>query len=287
MRTVFGLVLVVGLALAGGAVMMAKNYIDRYEAALAAERAKSPDAIPLTEVYVADRQLRYGEELTEADVRAVRWPEEALPEGAYLVRDGAGLFSDQGARTVLRTMEKGEPLLAAKLTAPGESAGITTRLKSGMRAFAIGVDVASGVSGFLRPGDRVDVYWTGRVNEDGGRGRGEVTKLIQTGVELVAVDQIADGSDLAGTTIARTVTVAASPQQVASLAQAQSTGRLTLSLVGANDQTVAQAVQVDQMRLLGIEPQPEAAPAPPEEEECTIRTRRGNEVVVIEIPCTN
>jgi pilus assembly protein CpaB len=83
------------------------------------------------------------------------------------------------------------------------------------------------------------------------------------------------------------VTVAASPQQVAGLAQAQSTGRLSLSLVGANDDTVAEAVQVDQMRLLGIDPEPEAAPAAPEEEECTVRTRRGNEVVVIEIPCTN
>ncbi|KPQ22075.1 MAG: Flp pilus assembly protein CpaB [Rhodobacteraceae bacterium HLUCCA24] len=286
MRMVFGLVLVLGLALAGGAVFMAKNYIDSYQAALAAQQADRPETIPLTEVYVAARQLRYGEELTDADVQPVRWPEEALPEGVFLVRD-AKLFSEDGARTVLRTMEKGEPLLTAKVTAPGESGGLTTRLAPGMRAFAIGVDVASGVSGFLRPGDRVDVYWTGRVNDTGGPGRGEVTKLIETGIELVAVDQMADGSDLAGTTIARTVTVAASPQQVASLAQAQSTGRLTLSLVGANDTSVAEAVQVDQMRLLGIEAAPETAPAAPQEEECTIRTRRGNEVVVIEIPCTN
>ncbi|RBI86586.1 Flp pilus assembly protein CpaB [Rhodosalinus halophilus] len=280
MRIVFGLVLMIGLALAGGAVYMVKNYIDGYQAALAAEQAERPPAVPLTELFVATRQLKYGERLAEADVRAVKWPKEAVPEGAFLAEEAA-LFADDGPRVVLRTMEKHEPILAVKVTEPGEPAGLTTRLAPGMRAFAIKVDVASGVSGFLRPGDRVDVYWTGRVD------RGEVTKLIESGVELVAVDQKADGSDLAGTTIARTVTVAASPQQVAALAQAQSTGRLSLSLVGANDDTVAEAVQVDQMRLLGISPEPEAPKAAPEEEECTIRTRRGSEVVTIEIPCTN
>ena len=286
MRIVFGLVLLVGIALAGGAVYMAKNYIDRYEAALAAERAQQPEAIPLTTVYVAADRLEYGDMLTEESVQPIRWPEEAVPEGAFRV-EAEDLFSDAGRRLVLRTMEKHEPILAGKVTEPGAPGGLTTRLAPGMRAFAIGVDVASGVSGFLRPGDRVDVYWTGRVDAPGAS-RGEVTKLIQTGIELVAVDQEADSSDVSGTTIARTVTVAATPQQVAALAQAQSTGRLSLSLVGANDDTVSQAVQVDQMGLLGIEPPPEApAAAPEEDEECTIRTRRGSEVVNIEIPCTN
>ena len=50
-----------------------------------------------------------------------------------------------------------------KVTDPGEEAGVTSQLEPGMRAFALRVDVASGVSGFLRPGDRVDIYWTGSV----------------------------------------------------------------------------------------------------------------------------
>ena len=65
---------------------------------------------------------------------------------------------------------------------------ITSRLTAGMRAFAISVDVTSGVSGFLRPGDRVDVYWSGTV-EEGGRSPRGVTQLIDSGVKIVAVDQ--------------------------------------------------------------------------------------------------
>nr|MCW1951927.1 Flp pilus assembly protein CpaB [Octadecabacter sp.] len=87
-------------------------------------------------------------------------------------------------------------------------------------------------------------------------------------------------------TIARTVTVQVSPNQVAALAQAQATGNLSLSLVGRTDDTVSGAIEVDQASLLGIVQQ---APAPEvqAEEECTIRTRRGAEVIDIPIPCTN
>ncbi|MCB4379663.1 Flp pilus assembly protein CpaB [Synechococcus sp. MU1644] len=285
MRLVFGLVLLAGIALAGGAVYMAKNYIGKYKVALAAERAQREKIVPTIPVYVADRQLKYGEALTAEDVRAVDWPETSVPEGAFT--EDNPLFPDGVTenRVVLRTMEKHEAVLAVKVTEPGEEAGLTSRLERGMRAFAIRVDVATGVSGFLRPGDRVDVYWTGRVDRTLDQSRGEVTKLIQPAIKLIAIDQNAAG-DVDGTVIAQTVTVAVAPAQVAKLAQAQSTGRLSLSLVGAEDDTVAGAIEVDQRALLGIESK--AVKVEVEEEKtCSIRTRRGADVVQIPIPCTN
>ena len=285
MRMVFGLVLVAGVALAGGAVYMAKNYIGQYQAALAQERAQREKIVPTVPVFVAERQLKYGAALTAEDVRTVDWPATAIPEGAFT--EDNPIFPDgvTDPRVVLRAMEKDEAILAVKVTEPGEEAGLTSRLERGMRAFAIKVDVATGVSGFLRPGDRVDVYWTGRVDQTLGQGRGEVTKLIEAGVKLIAIDQNTQG-DLEGATIAQTVTVAANPNQVAGLAQAQSTGRLSLSLVGAEDDTIAGKIEVDQRALLGIAAQAEIAEVE-EEQTCSIRTRRGADVVEIAIPCTN
>ncbi|NIZ13373.1 Flp pilus assembly protein CpaB [Phaeobacter sp. HF9A] len=287
MRAVFGLVLIVGVALAGGAVMMAKNYIETYQTALAQERANGKNAVPTIDVFVANEPLKYGQKLTKESVRRVQWPQTSLPEGVFA--DETVLFpSDtaKDARYVLRTMEKGEPILAVKVTAPGEDAGITSRLERGMRAFAIRVDVASGVSGFLRPGDRVDVYWSGEPPSQRGQDRrGEVTRLIQTNIELIAVDQTA-GNDISEAVIARTVTVAARPEQVAVLAQAQSTGSLSLSLVGAEDDTIAALVEVDQRKLLGLG-SIEAPQQVQEDKVCTIRTRRGAEVMEIPIPCTD
>ncbi|TLP58377.1 Flp pilus assembly protein CpaB [Parasedimentitalea maritima] len=286
MRAVFGLVLIVGIALAGGAVMMAKNYISTYQNALAQANANQVETIPTANVYVANQTLKYGERLTEDAVRLVRWPLESLPEGAFSTLEE--LFPPEfngEQRVVLRTVEKNEAILPGKVTKPGEDAGITSRLQRGMRAFAIKVDVASGVSGFLRPGDNVDIYWTGSLRDaDDGR-RGEITRLIQANIELIAIDQSA-GGDINGAIIARTVTVTALPKQVAALAQAQTTGRLSLSLVGAGDDTVASFVEVDQRSLLGLG---ERVSAPEREAEkiCTIRTRRGAEVVEIPIPCTN
>ena len=291
MRLVFALVLVAGLGLAGFAVYMAQNYM----AGMSAERDKllaaQASAPPMVDVVVVTSDKEYGQVLKKEDVKWMRWQKDSLPKGAFVrdasefptgeVENGEDLFPEgKRDRFVITAMHKFEPLLAHKVTNPGEDAGLTSRLGKGMRAFAIRVDVSSGVSGFLRPGDRVDVYWTGSGASP--ETAGDDTKLIESSIKLIAVDQIAD---TARTTpvIARTVTVEASPQQVAALAQAQSTGKLSLSLVGAEDDTIAQVSQVDQRTLLGIV---EQAPVVVEQERiCTTKIRRGAEVIQQEIPC--
>lgn len=284
MRAVFGLVLVIGMGLAGFAVYMVKGYFEQQQVALARERAASAQQVPTVEVIAVNRAMTYGEQITKDDVQFIRYAEPFLPEGVFYT--GEELFPEGGdaLRTVLRPMEPNEPILAVKVTDPGQGAGITSRLGAGMRAFAIRVDVSSGVSGFLRPGDNVDVYWSGRVPAANGDGVIPVTRLIETGIKIVAVDQSADDT-LNRAMVARTVTVEVTPQQVAALAQAQNTGDLSLSLVGLTDDTVAEAIQVDQVSLLGLQVDNGPAPVAPQEEVCTIRQRKGAELVITEIPC--
>lgn len=241
--------------------------------------------IPLAPTLVAKRDVKRGAALLPDNIGLIQWPVDSLPEGAF-VKLGE-LFSQGPSipRVALSTIPAGQPIVSGMVSEPGGDAGLSSRLARGMRAFSLRVDVTSGVSGFLRPGDRVDVYWTGHVANESERpgGAGAVTKLIEAGVELVAIDQSA-GGDLAGALIERTVTVAARPQQVAALAQAQSTGRLSLSLVGAGDDVVAAAIEVDLSSLLGIEP--EAVVEKERGRICTIRTRRGGELLEIPIPCS-
>jgi pilus assembly protein CpaB len=61
---------------------------------------------------------------------------------------------------------------------------------------------------------------------------------------------------------------------------------LALSLVGTGDDTVLSTIEIDQRGLLGLAQLEEAVVAEAERI-CTIRTRRGAEVVEIPIPCTN
>lgn len=276
MRIVFALILIIGMGLAGFAVYMAQGRFNEYQSVLDSQRKALQKNVPTVKVFVAARPLRYGERLTKEDVRAVAWPENAIPEGSFTEEKVLFDADESKMRVVLRAMEKDEAIMAIKVTEPGEDAGVSSRLTKGMRAFTIRVDVASGVSGFLRPGDRVDVYWTGRVGDR------DVTKLILEGIKLVAIDQMAD-EDRNNPVVARTVTAEVSPAVVASLVQTQATGKLLLSLRGAEDESLTGAVEVDQNQLLGIAD--EVVTETPTKKVCTVKNRKGATVVEIEIPC--
>ena len=284
MRVVFALVLLVGVGLAGFAVFMAQGFIQQMTAERDMLLAARAQVKPTVEIFAVTEAKNYGDTLTPEHVKRILWQKDSLPQGFF--SDPAILFpqGQKQERVVLRRMEAFEPILAAKVTNPGEDAGITNRLAKGMRAFAISVDVASGVSGFLRPSDRVDVYWTGRARDT------EITKLIETSIKIIAVDQVSD-TGRSAPMVARTVTVEVNPQQVAALAQAGTTGRLTLSLVGAADDSVASVEDVDQRLLLGLVDEPVAqAPAPvaaAKPKVCTMKMRRGGAVVFQEIPCSD
>lgn len=280
MRAVFSLVLVAGVALAGSAVYMTQKYFTQSQAELNRERELRAKTGPLVQIFAVNKTKKYGEVLTKEDVQLIFVQQSAMPETAF--QDPAVLFPDDGKtpRYVSRQMEKFTPVLAETVTEPGRPAGLTGSLEKGESAFAVKVDMASGVAGFVNVGDRVDVYWTGSIGD-----AGEMTRLIESGVRVVGVDQQADNS-VASEGVARTVTLAAAREQVARLTQASATGRLNLALVGMDAGIDTDGIEVDSNRLLGITPE-QAAAAPEPEKVCTLKTRKGVDVIETPIPCTN
>lgn len=279
MRMIFALVLVVGVALAGAAVYMTQGYISQTQTALAKEREIRAKTGPLVEVFVVNKDKHYGDVLKKEDIQIVYLQESALPEGVF--RDEALLFPEDKKgekRYVTRDIAKFEAILASKVTEPGESAGLTGDLAKGMRAFAIKVEAAD----FLQPGDRVDIYWTGPTES----GTGDVTRLIGSSVEVISVNRDAEGGLSDGVITKRTITVAADPTQVAILAQGQATGQLVMSLVGIGDDIASGRIAADANALLGVTAQAPAAAIVPEQV-CTVRTRKGIDIIEMPIPCTN
>ena len=287
MRGVFGLVLIIGVALAGFAIFTVQGHFEQQNVALAQQQARMAEAVPTVEVVAVNRAMQHGEQISSDDLELIQYAQAHLPEGVFASMDEVFSAGPDALRVVVRPMEPNEPLLAVKVTDPGQAAGIASLLARGMRAFTIRVDATSGVSGFLFPGDHVDIYWTGRVNGAGLETdlNGEVTKLIEARVELVAVDQTA-GNGRSGASVARTVTVQVTPDQVGALAQAQATGRLTLALVGREDDTISAAIEIDQLQLLGLQRQaPEVEVEVEVEEVCEIMVSRGGQQVPFQIPC--
>ncbi len=284
MRAVFALVLLVGMGLAGVAVYMIQGYMADLESALAQERSFNAKAGKLVEVYVFAKPKAYGDALAEEDVQLIYWPEKSLPKEIF--RDKAVLFPENadGPRYIMRSTEAFEPVLASRVTEPGQLSRLTAKLEKGKRAFAIRVGSDSGVSNFVKPDDYIDILWTGSVPGYEGR----ITRQIENAVQVIAVDNAINEGEVTSGKVAKTVTIAATPEQVARLAQAQATGDLTLSLAMDATETVEGTIETDTKSLLGIvEVAPEVVAPVVEEKVCYAKQRSGGVLVDTDvvIPC--
>ncbi len=271
MRGVFGLVLLVGMGLAGFAVYMVNQQIEQTESELARAQAQRDGAVQTVDVYTVNKAFTYGEVLTADDVVLMKYARESLPEG--ILQEEEILFPPEYAaksRVVILPIIPNEPLTQSRLAAPGATRGLTALLEPGMRAFPIQGRV-TGSFGTLRPDDRIDLYWSGELQS----GR-RVTNLLKSGLEIIAApnEDRSNGIDQ--------VIVQITPQEVAELTQAQSSGSLTISLVGSGDSaTITENISADNLSVTGEIIEEEEV----EEEVCYQTVLRGTEQTRTEVPC--
>ena len=156
------------------------NRADEARRSLEAQRKTAP---PAHTIVVARRPLRFGDVLGTLSLREMPWPEDSMPAGAF------GRVSDLTAtkRIVLASIEVNEPILASKITGPGQRATLSAMLNDGMKAVTIRVNDVEGVAGFTQPGDHVDVVLTRP-----GERKTSVNDVIIQNVRVLAVDQLAD-----------------------------------------------------------------------------------------------
>jgi len=277
MRLIFLLVLVIGIGTAGYAAFLIQGQFAAKDAEinqLANELRKVRDqVVETTPVVVTTNRISFAHKLVAEDLRIVNWPTADLPENVFSTIEE--VVGEDGSKTryVKRTLEIGEPILDVKVTDFGEDIGINTLLEPGTRAFTIRVDVTTGVSGFLQPGDNVDIYWTGN------NGEKSITRLVLQKVRVIAIDQQSNQDNI-GPSVARTVTLQVSPDIVANLVQLQASGNLTLSLRGVEDTTTSGPIEVDTRAIIGNEIIPVE-----EVQKCFQTVRRGVEVIRTEVPC--
>lgn len=280
MRAVFGLVLLIGMGLAGFAVYMVNQYMDTQSNALQQERQRAANAIQTVDIYAPSRALTYGDLLRADDVKIIKYARGFLPEGVF--RTEEELFPEglNTPRVVRIPMQPNEPILAAKVTEAGAPQGITALLAPGMRAFPLPNRMTQAFSGDLRPSDRIDLYWVGRI--DNGQ---SISRLVKTRLEIITMDE----PDANGRSTGTGVVIQVSQEDFADLQVLQSAGTLSLTPVGRDDLELGDTTIETNIRdVLGIvEPVREAAPEIVEEERCFVTQRSGTERVQVEIDCAN
>ncbi|OBQ87930.1 Flp pilus assembly protein CpaB [Mesorhizobium sp. WSM3873] len=183
------------------------------------------DNVKRDTVVVAAVALKFGDTLTADKLQEIAWPAGAVPAGAF--KTTKDLLAGQGSKQALQTIGVNEPVLAGKITGPGQRATLSAVLGEGMKAVSIRVNDVLGVAGFVFPGDRVDILLT-RTTQDAGAQKSFVDVLLQS-VKVLAVDQVADESK-DSPTVVKAVTVEVNTKDAQKLTLAAGAGQLSLAL---------------------------------------------------------
>ena len=220
-------IVMTGFAIVFGvlAVFIARVWLNN-QANQRAHNTEQTQPVAMQTIVVAKQPLRFGTELSAAMLQEVPWPSQSVPAGAFAK---IGDVLKAGRRVVLTAIEPNEPVLALKITGPGQRATLSALVKPGMKAVTIRVNDVEGVGGFVQPGDRVDVLLTRQID----KGQAS-TEVVLQNVRVLAVDQSADERN-AKAAVAKSVTLEVTTVEAQKIWLASSVGSLSLLLRKAGE----------------------------------------------------
>ncbi len=234
--------LVVAIVVAGGTALYVKTWIGAERArAQIAQPGEKPKALAVSMVLVAKRTMTAGSFVKPDLLEWKPWPEDGIIEG-YLVRKPNAANPEDGSEpvdpkagfegaVVRNELAAGQPVTNDRVVHPGERGFLAAVLEPGSRAVSVPVNATTGISGFIFPGDWVDVLLTMRVksDEDGKAKTRYFSQTLLAGTRVLAIDQTVENVD-GKAAPAKTATLQVSPKQAEEIAIALTMGDLSLSL---------------------------------------------------------
>lgn len=191
---------------------------------------------------VAVQSIPWGTIIKPEMVKSVPFTKGSLPEGSY--------FTDASAlagRVVLSPISANEPILESRL-APVDmkTGGVAAVVDPKKRAMAVKVDSVIGVSGFIYPGNRVDVLVT--VDKPGrGQDREQITKIVLQNIPVLAtgVQTEERGKDEKPRQV-DVITLELTPEEAEKLAHSTTQGKIQLALrnAGNKDEVATSGVTI-------------------------------------------
>ncbi len=223
------------------------------------------------EVLVAAKDLKIGQELGEGDMEWKKWPEGTLFKGA-IIRKEERTPNEALEGRLDRSFARGEAMVRRGILKETKGNVVAARLKPGERAVSIRVDEEDVVSGFIMPGNYVDVILTyderlsfGKSNASRGDDEGEqevahsvnqvvtmnyngkASETIMQNIRVLAINQTTDqeadeedGKKKKAKKLGKraTATLAVPIKAAEELALASEMGNITLAMRGVGDDAV-------------------------------------------------
>ena len=219
-----------------GTVFLYK-WIERQRGPKEIVQVEKMDAAPIV---VSAGNLPWGTKLKPEMIKMAPYLKESLPVGYF------SSSIDLKDRVIIASLKLNEPITESKLAPTSvKTGGVSAVLKPGMRAIAVKGDKIIGISGFINPGNRVDVIVT--VEEP-------KTKKIKSKIFLENTAVLATGTQIERNEKGEPMpvdvyTLEVTPKQAEKVALAASEGRLQFALRGVTDSedSVTKAVTVPEL----------------------------------------
>jgi pilus assembly protein CpaB len=250
------LILLLALVCGGTAAYMASGWL---KAKTNKANQMALQKVQMTPMVVAAKDIVPGSILDASLVKVVDWPKDSQITGAITDREQVS------GRVVRYPLVSGEIILDSKLAPKGTPGGLAGIIQNDKRAVTVKVDEASGVAGFVMPGNRVDVLLTLDKKEfkDDPVNQAVLQNILVLG-KGQDIDQSKNGEK---PQIVPTVTLEVTPEEGERLALAAKEGFITLALRGWTENSSVPTSGVKTSNLMRSvkksEPAFEAPIAPP------------------------
>ncbi len=203
-----------------------------------AAAANTPPPVLLVGIMVANTDLPAGMLIKDADMAARQVPQADVPEGAMVASDA--VRAELRGSLLRHYLDRGKLITRDDILRLHDRGFLAAVLSPGSRAISVAVDVVSGASGLIWPGDRVDMLLVQDVSAitDGKPAVSRVSgETIMSSVRVIAVDQqlslAAPAATVSGGSegkVARTVVLEVTPAQAERVAVAQRLGKIALTV---------------------------------------------------------
>lgn len=203
------------------------------------------------QVMVAAADLYQGKTIIVEDLAMTELPPDYVPDAVLRQPEQAV------GRVPRERILAQEFIREERLADPESGVGLNAIIPRGMRAISINITGGSAVSGFLNPGNYVDIL----VTFAGGQGEETETITLLQAVTVLAVDARLGGSGTgAGDRAAPSITLAVTPEQAEKLTHSNSQGAITLTLRNDIDVTHVETHGAMSNDLLGGETEDKRIP---------------------------
>lgn len=212
------------------------------------EAAPVPAAAPVAQletvdVLVAKADIGLGQKVGMAEVQWQTWPKSTATPNVIVRNERPDIARDLEGSIARAPFVAGEPIRESKLISPKGSGFLAAILPAGMRAIAIRITPESGAGGFILPGDRVDIIFSKREEQQGTIS----SQVLARNLRVLAIDQSPKEGDGQNALVGRTATVEAPSEQAEVLVRSNMHGTLSLVL-----RSLADEQKVDTNRRVAV-----------------------------------